>query len=101
MICESAYNTPFVKREWCGFFMNHTLSTGRESCFLRKTRENGIKNQRHNDYNIHALRGRMSTVARLYTNVPTLRRECVCSDCVAGRLVALKYGDSSGVRETG
>ena len=43
----------------------------------------------------------MSIVARLYINVPTLRREFVFSDCVSGRLVALKYGDSSGVREAG
>lgn len=50
------------------------------------------------DPHVIVLGGGMSNVARLYQNVPKLWTKYVFSDHVATRLVAPKYGDSSGVR---
>lgn len=44
------------------------------------------------------LGGGMSNIKRLYTNVPRYWTDYVFSDQVATKLVAPKYGDSSGVR---
>jgi fructokinase len=50
------------------------------------------------DPHVIVLGGGMSNVARLYLNVPKLWTKYVFSDYVTTRLVAPKYGDSSGVR---
>lgn len=50
------------------------------------------------DPHVIVLGGGMSNVVRLYQNVPKLWTKYVFSDHVATRLVAPKYGDSSGVR---
>ena len=50
------------------------------------------------DPDVIVLGGGMSNVQRLYTNVPALWGKYVFSDRVDTRLVAPKYGDSSGVR---
>ncbi|MFV1982243.1 MAG: ROK family protein [Thiohalomonadales bacterium] len=50
------------------------------------------------DPNVIVLGGGMSNVSRLYNNVPKIWHEYVFSDHVATKLVAPKYGDSSGVR---
>ncbi|MFV2060701.1 MAG: ROK family protein [Gammaproteobacteria bacterium] len=50
------------------------------------------------DPDVIVLGGGMSNVARLYTNVPKIWQEYVFSDQVDTKLVAPKYGDSSGVR---
>ena len=50
------------------------------------------------DPNIIVLGGGMSNVARLYQNVPKKWGAYVFSDVVMTKLVAAKYGDSSGVR---
>jgi len=50
------------------------------------------------DPEIIVLGGGMSNVSRLYTNVPNIWQEYVFSDHVATKLVAPKFGDSSGVR---
>jgi fructokinase len=44
------------------------------------------------------LGGGMGNIKRLYENVPTIWRQYVFSDVVNTRLLAPKYGDSSGVR---
>jgi predicted NBD/HSP70 family sugar kinase len=50
------------------------------------------------DPDIIVLGGGMSNVSRLYSNVPKLWQEYVFSDQVATKLLAPKFGDSSGVR---
>lgn len=50
------------------------------------------------DPDVIVLGGGMSNVRRLYANVPALWGKYVFSDRVDTRLVAPKYGDSSGVR---
>lgn len=50
------------------------------------------------DPEIIVLGGGMSNVSRLYNNVPKIWQEYVFSDQVATKLVAPKFGDSSGVR---
>lgn len=50
------------------------------------------------DPDIIVLGGGMSNVSRLYTTVPKLWQEYVFSDEVATKLLAPKFGDSSGVR---
>ena len=50
------------------------------------------------DPEVIVLGGGMSNVSRLYTNVPKIWQDYVFSDQVATKLVAPKYGDSSGVR---
>jgi fructokinase len=50
------------------------------------------------DPDIIVLGGGMSNVERLYENVPRLWADYVFSDHVSTRLVAPKFGDSSGVR---
>ena len=50
------------------------------------------------DPDVIVLGGGMSKVDRLYQNVPQLWQEFVFSDSVFTRLVAPKFGDSSGVR---
>ncbi len=50
------------------------------------------------DPDVIVLGGGMSNVERLYTNVPQIWHEYVFSDHVATKLVAPKFGDSSGVR---
>lgn len=50
------------------------------------------------DPEVIVLGGGMSNIKRLYTNVPAKWGQYVFSDAVASRLVAPRYGDSSGVR---
>lgn len=50
------------------------------------------------DPEVIVLGGGMSNIARLYRNVPLLWGRYVFSDTVATRLVAPRFGDSSGVR---
>jgi fructokinase len=50
------------------------------------------------DPDVIVLGGGLSQVERLYDNVPRLWTRHVFSDVVATRLVAPRYGDSSGVR---
>lgn len=50
------------------------------------------------DPDVIVLGGGMSNIKELYTTVPKLWGEYVFSDQVATKLVAPKYGDSSGVR---
>ena len=50
------------------------------------------------DPEVIVLGGGMSNIARLYQTVPKLWGRYVFSDHVQTRLVAPKYGDSSGVR---
>ena len=50
------------------------------------------------DPDVIVLGGGMGNIQRLYTNVPELWGQYVFSDRVDTRLVAPKYGDSSGVR---
>lgn len=50
------------------------------------------------DPNVIVLGGGMSNIQRLYENVPLLWERYIFSDYVATKLVAPKYGDSSGVR---
>jgi len=50
------------------------------------------------DPNVIVLGGGMSNIERLYSNVPSLWGQYVFSDRVDTKLVAPKYGDSSGVR---
>lgn len=50
------------------------------------------------DPDIIVLGGGMSNIERLYDNVPKLWGQYVFSDTVVTRLVAPRYGDSSGVR---
>ena len=50
------------------------------------------------DPDVIVLGGGMSNVQRLYKNVPAIWGKYVFSDVVITRLVAPKYGDSSGVR---
>ena len=50
------------------------------------------------DPDVIVLGGGMSNVERLYTNVPKIWQEYVFSDQVDTKLVAPKFGDSSGVR---
>lgn len=50
------------------------------------------------DPDVIVLGGGMSNIKELYTTVPELWGEYVFSDQVATKLVAPKYGDSSGVR---
>jgi fructokinase len=50
------------------------------------------------DPDIIVLGGGMSNVSRLYNNVPKIWQEYVFSDQVATKLLAPKFGDSSGVR---
>lgn len=50
------------------------------------------------DPDVIVLGGGMSNVNRLYENVPKKWEKYVFSDVVMTRLVAAKYGDSSGVR---
>ena len=50
------------------------------------------------DPEVIVLGGGMSNIARLYETVPKLWQQYVFSDHVATRLVAPKFGDSSGVR---
>ena len=50
------------------------------------------------DPDVIVLGGGMSNVQRLYKNVPAIWGQYVFSDVVLTRLVAPKYGDSSGVR---
>ena len=50
------------------------------------------------DPNVIVLGGGMGNIDRLYSNVPGLWGQYVFSDRVDTKLVAPKYGDSSGVR---
>ena len=50
------------------------------------------------DPHIIVLGGGMSNTQRLYTNVPRYWQNYIFSDQVNTRLVAPRYGDSSGVR---
>jgi fructokinase len=50
------------------------------------------------DPDVIVLGGGLSNLARLYENVPTLWGPYVFSDSVETRLVAPRFGDSSGVR---
>ena len=50
------------------------------------------------DPNVIVLGGGMGNIQRLYSNVPKLWGEYVFSDVVSTKLLAPKFGDSSGVR---
>jgi fructokinase len=50
------------------------------------------------DPNVIVLGGGMGNIDRLYSNVPGLWGQYVFSDRVDTKLVAPKFGDSSGVR---
>lgn len=50
------------------------------------------------DPNVIVLGGGLSNISRLYSNVPRFWKDYVLSDSVNTKLVAPKYGDSSGVR---
>ena len=50
------------------------------------------------DPHVIVLGGGLGNIVRLYDNVPRLWGKYVFSDCVDTRLVAPKFGDSSGVR---
>ena len=50
------------------------------------------------DPDVIVLGGGMSNVERLYKNVPAIWSDFVFSDTVRTRLLAPRFGDSSGVR---